>query len=149
MPRVLNECAATLAVLLAALLPLTSCKLIDQRTFAPAPEAPTPVTVRSIETRTPLVTVAPGTKLSTYEAPLRAAVRAAEARDPAVSFDVVSVVPGKGTVAEQVKAAEADRASAMDVAQALLRAGVAEGRVDLGARADPTARSPDVRVYVR
>lgn len=138
------------AVALASLLFLSGCKLIDQRTFAPAPEAALPTAAsHSIETRTPLMTIAPGTKLATYEALLRAAVHAAQSRDPAVSFDVISVVPASGTVAEQVKAAEADRASAMDVAQALLRAGVAEGRIDLGARADPAAHGPDVRVYLR
>lgn len=145
MPRLSNGCVA-----LSALLALSGCKLIDQRTFAPAPEAPSPpAPARSLETRAPLLTVAPGTKLATYEALLRAAVRTAQTRDPAVSFDVVSVVPATGGPAAQVKAAEADRASAMDVAQALIAAGVAEGRIDLGARADPTARNPDVRVYVR
>ena len=146
MPGQWNKRAAALV----ALLVLSGCKLIDQRTFAPAPGAKSPpATARSAETRTPLMTIAPGTKLATYEALLRAAVREAEARDPAVSFDVISVVPGTGTVAEQINAAEADRASAMDVAQALIVAGVAERRVALGARPDPSARGPDVRVYVR
>lgn len=146
MPKPTNQLAAALAVLLV----LSGCKLIDQRTFAPAPEAAsTGATARSTETRTPLMTVVPGTKLATYEALLRAAVREAQARDPTVSFDVISVVPGTGTVAQQIKAAEADRPAAMDVAQALIAAGVTEQRVNLGARPDPSAHSPDVRVYVR
>ncbi len=146
MPGLSNQRAAALAILLV----LSGCKLIDQRTFAPAPAAASaPVATRSVETRTPLMTIAPGTKLATYEGLLRAAVRDAQSRDPAVSFDVISVVPASGTVADQVKAAEADRASAMDVAQALQTAGVAEDRVALGARADPGAHGPDVRVYVR
>lgn len=146
--RGLNGHAAGFAALM-ALVVLSGCKLIDQRTFAPAPEASTPAASRPIETRTPLVTIAPGTRLATYEGLLRAAVHAAEARDPGVRFDVVSVVPGSGTPAEQIKAAEANRASAADVAHALIAAGVAEGRVSLGARADPSAHGPDVRVYVR
>ncbi len=136
--------------LLACLLTLSACKLIDQRTFAPAPEAAPPAAAaRSIETRAPLITVAAGTQLATYEALLGSTVRAAEARDPAVRFDVISVVPASGTVAEQIKAAEAARASAADVANALIAAGAGEERVHLGARADPTARNPQVRVYVR
>ncbi|MGA9868300.1 MAG: hypothetical protein WBQ75_17885 [Acetobacteraceae bacterium] len=146
MPGLSNQRAAALAILLV----LSGCKLIDQRTFAPAPAAPAPpAAARSAETRTALMTIAPGTKLATYQALLRTAVRDAQSRDPAVSFDVISVVPASGTLAEQVKAAEADRASAMDVAQALLTAGVAEDRVALGARVDPSAHGPDVRVYVR
>ena len=138
------------SVLLACALALASCKLIDQRTFAPAPEAaPPPAAARPIETRTPLITVAAGTRLATYEVLLRSAVRAAQARDPAVRFDVISVVPASGTVADQIKAADAARASAADVAHALIAAGVAEGRVSLGARPDPMVHGPEVRVYVR
>ncbi len=137
------------AVVLASLLALAGCKLIDQRTFTPAPEAATTTPVRSIETRTPLLTVVPGTRLASYETLLRAAVRDAESRDPSVAFDIVSVVPGTGSFAEQVKAAEADRASAADVAHALMRAGVPSGRINLGARPDPGVHSPDVRVYLR
>lgn len=138
-----------LTALLACLLALSACKLIDQRTFAPAPEAAAPAAAARIETRTPLMTIAAGTRLSTYEALLRSAVRAAEARDPAVRFDVVSVVPATGTVAEQIKAAEAARGSATEVAHALIAAGASAGRVHLGARAEPAARNAEVRVYVR
>lgn len=145
MPKPTNQLAAALAVLLV----LSGCKLIDQRTFAPAPAASSTGAAARIETRTPLMTVVPGTKLATYEALLRAAVREAQARDPKVSFDVISVVPGTGTLAQQIKAAEADRPAAMDVAQALIAAGVTDQRVNLGARPDPSAHSPDVRVYVR
>ncbi len=91
----------------------------------------------------------PGTKLATYDTLLRSAVRAGQARDPAIRFDVVSVVPATGTVAQQVAAADAVRASAADVAQALIAAGVRESRISLGARPDPTVRGPEVRVYVR
>ena len=137
------------AVALALLLAFGGCKLIDQRTFAPAPEAASATPARGIEKRTPLLTVVPGTKLASYETLLRAAVRDAQSRDPSVGFDVVSVVPGTGTFAEQVKAADADRPAAADVARALTRAGVPSDRINLGARSDPGARSPDVRVYLR
>ncbi len=147
MPSLPRPRAAALA--LHGLLALGGCKLIDQRTFAPAPEAPTPAAPRSTETRTPLISVAAGTKLATYEPLLRSPVRAAEARDPAVRFDVISVVPASGTLAEQVKAADAVRASAAEVAQALIAAGVAESRISLGARPDPTVHGPEVRVYLR
>jgi hypothetical protein len=147
MPSLPRPRAAALA--LHGLLALAGCKLIDQRTFAPAPEPTPPAAPRSTETRTPLISVVPGTKLPTYQALLRSAVRAAQARDPAVRFDVVSVVPASGTLAEQVAAADAARASAAEVAQALIGAGVPESRVSLGARPDPTAHGTEVRVYLR
>ena len=137
------------AFVLFGLLATAGCKLIDQRTFAPAPEATPPAAPTRTETRTPLISVVPGTKLATYEALLRSAVRSAEARDPAVRFEVVSVVPASETVAEQVKAADSARAGAAEVAEALIAAGAPEGRVSLGARADPTTHGPEVRVYVR
>ncbi|HJS84828.1 MAG TPA: hypothetical protein VJ779_05160 [Acetobacteraceae bacterium] len=147
MPRLSRP--RTVALVLSGLLLLAGCKLIDQRTFAPAPDATPPAAPRSTETRTPLISVAPGTKLATYQALLRSAVRAAQARDPAVRFDVVSVVPASGTLAEQIQAADALRASAAEVAQTLIAAGVAEGRISLGARPDPTVHNPEVRVYLR
>ena len=147
MPSLPRPRAATLA--LHGLLALAGCKLIDQRTFAPAPEPTVPAAPRSTEARTPLISVRPGTKLATYQPLLRSAVRAAQARDPAVRFDVVSVVPASGTLAEQVAAADAARASAAEVAQALVGAGVPESRVSLGARPDPTAHGTEVRVYLR
>ena len=147
MPRLPRPPAAALALL--GLPALAGCKLIDQRTFAPAPEPAAPAPPRSTETRTPLISVVPGTKLATYQALLRSTVRAVEARDPAARYDVVSVVPGSGTLAQQVAAADAARASGAEVAQALIAAGVAERRVSLGARPDPTTHGAEVRVYLR
>jgi hypothetical protein len=143
-----------LTALLACLLALSACKLIDQRTFAPTPEASTPKAPASAaavrtETRTPLMTVAAGTRLATYETLLRSAVHAAEARDPEVRFDVVSVVPASGTVTEQIKVAQAARDSAAELAHALIAAGASASHVHQGARADPAAHDAEVRVYVR
>ncbi len=101
-----------------ALLPvLSACKLIDQRTFAPAPEAETVSAAPAMEARKPLLTVQPGTQLGSYDNLLHYAVSRAEARDPAVQFDVVSVVPSRGDAADQIQAADAARAGAADVAQ--------------------------------
>ncbi|HEY1413507.1 MAG TPA: hypothetical protein VGF36_15280, partial [Rhodopila sp.] len=79
-----------------ALLSFTGCTLIDQRTFAPSPEAKAqpapsqpPVVVDS---RTPLVTIDYTVRSPDYGELLHAAVRAAEDRDADVQYDVVSVM---------------------------------------------------------
>ena len=140
----LSRSRATLAA--TGLLALVGCKLIDQRTFAPAPAPPSAVRV---ERRDPLITVQPGTALPSYANLLTAAVHDAETRDPAVQFDVITLVPTQGDLAAQVRAADAARASAAQVARALLDAGVGAGRIHLGARPDPSLHAPQVAVYVR
>ncbi len=147
MPTLPTLRAAALAARLAAagLLALAGCKLIDQRTFAPAPDAST----TAPDKREPLITVQPGTALPTYANVLASAVRQAEARDPAVQFDVIALVPRQGGLAEQVRAADSGRAGSVEVARALMAAGVDAGRIHLGARPDPGARTPQVRVYLR
>src|SRR5665213_1785319 len=83
-------------VLLAGL-SLTGCKLIDQTTFAPAPEAvPAKVVVPKIDQRAALVTIGYEQPDPQYQAMLSYAVHAAEARDGAVQYDVFAVVPAKG-----------------------------------------------------
>ena len=87
-----------LVTVLLALLSFTGCTLIDQRTFAPSPEAkaqpappPAPVV---IDTRTALVTIDYTQPSPDYAQLLHAAVRAAEFRYPDVQYDVISVLPG-------------------------------------------------------
>ncbi len=141
---------AQMAGLLVAL-GVTGCKLIDQTAFAPAPSALptlTPATPR-LESRAPLLTIDQGTRLTDYQALLRYAVRQAEERDPAVQFDVLGVVPDKGSPAEQVKAAEQASQAATAVARSIVGDGVDAARVHLGARANPDVSQPQVRVYVR
>lgn len=133
-----------------AVLVLSACRLIDQRTFAPAPGPPAKVAATlPAETRTPLLTVAPGTNLANYRGLLRATAHAAEERDSAVRFDVVAVVPATGTLAAQVTASEAARGEATHVARELIDAGVTAGRVELKTTTDPHVSRADVRVYVR
>ena len=76
-----------------ALLSFTGCTLIDQRTFAPSPEAkaepaPPPAPV-ALDKRTPLVTIDYTVPSPNYAELLHYAVQAAEARDADVQYDVV------------------------------------------------------------
>src|ERR1019366_4600613 len=83
-----------------ACLLLAGCALVDQKTFAPAPEAkaqpaaaPAPPAAVRFDARTPLVTIDFGGPPPSYEELLRYAVRAAEKRDGAVQYDVIAMLP--------------------------------------------------------
>ena len=127
---------------------LAGCALVDQRTFAPAPEAkaasvgaPASAQVK-VDTRTPLVSIDFSGPAPQYQELLGYAVRAAETRDREVQYDVVAVLPKASDAAQgQQEAAE--------VMQAIMRVGVPASNIHLALRADPTQSGREVRVYVR
>ena len=131
---------------LLALLSFTGCTLIDQRTFAPSPEAkaqpaphPAPVI---IDTRIPLVTIDYTDPDPDYAQLLHAAVRAAESRDADVQYDVVSVL-------KDTAEASTGQERAKGVMRAIMRDRVPASRIHLGLRTDPALAASQVRVYVR
>jgi hypothetical protein len=130
---------------------LSGCKLIDQTTFAPAPEAKTsPVLAAqqaapqsaSAEGRRALVTIAYATPNPDYQGVLRYAVSAAEARDRTVQYDVIGEVPS-------LASAEQAQRDATEVMRAIMAAGVPAARIHLGLRAEPGVAVRQVRVFVR
>jgi hypothetical protein len=129
-----------------ALLSFTGCTLIDQRTFAPSPEAkaqPAPPQAPVVlDARTPLVTIDYTVPSPDYGQLLHAAVRAAEARDADVQYDVVSVMKDTTEVA-------AGQERATGVMRAIMRDRVPPSRIHLGVRTDPALVASQVRVYVR
>jgi hypothetical protein len=129
-----------------ALLSFTGCTLIDQRTFAPSPEAkaqPAPAAAPVVlDPRTPLVTIDYTVPAPEYGELLHAAVRAAEARDADVQYDVVSVLNDTAEASTGQERAKA-------VMRAIMRDRVPASRIHLGLRTDPTLASSQVRVYVR
>jgi hypothetical protein len=132
--------------LVVALLCFSGCTLIDQRTFAPAPEAKAqsvagqaPVVVDS---RTPLVTIDYTVASPDYGELLHAAVRAAERRDADVQYDVVSMLPDVSDI-------RLGQERATGVMRAIMRDRVPPSRIHLGLRTDPALASGQVRVYVR
>ncbi|HUN43926.1 MAG TPA: hypothetical protein VMU81_26845 [Acetobacteraceae bacterium] len=131
-----------------ACLLLAGCALVDQRTFAPAPEAkaaptaaaaPAPV---KMDTRAPLVSIDFSGPPPEYQELLGYAVRAAETRDRDVQYDVVVMVPKAGDLAQ-------GQQDASEVMRSIMRDGVPAIRIHLGLRADPTLSGREVRVYVR
>jgi len=133
----------TLRPIVALALVLAGCKLIDQTTFAPSPEAkmataPAP----QADARTPLVVIRNGTPPANYQEPLRYAVHAAQARDPNVEYDVIAMLPAPNDAAQEQR-------NATDVMRAILATGVPARRVHLGLRIQQALAQPQVRVYVR
>jgi hypothetical protein len=134
-----------LAPAVLALWSFTGCTLIDQRTFAPSPEAKAqPVSQAPVvlDARTPLVTIDYTIPLPDYGELLHAAVRAAESRDVDVQYDVVSVM-------QDTSQAAAGQERAAGVMRAIMRDRVPSTRIHLGMRTDPALAAGQVRVYVR
>lgn len=129
-----------------ALLSFTGCTLIDQRTFAPSPEAkaqPMPAQPAvAVDARTPLLTIDYTVPAPDYAELLHYAVRAAEARDSGVQYDVISVLKDMSDAPEGEK-------NAAGVMRAIMRDRVPESRIHLGLRTDPALTASQVRVYVR
>ncbi len=121
------------------------CTLIDQRTFAPAPEAKAqPVSQAPVvlDSRTPLVTIDYTVPSPDYGELLHDAVRAAESRNGDVQYDVISMM--KDT--DEIRVGQ-ERATG--VMRAIMRDRVPASRIHLGLRTDPTLDASQVRVYVR
>lgn len=122
---------------------LTSCKLIDQTTFAPSPEAATAKQeAPKADPRTPLVTINYATPDPNYQDMLRYAVRAAETRAPGVQYDVIAMLPKAADMA-------AAQQRVAEVMRDIMAQGVPESRVHLGLRAALADTPQEVRVYVR
>lgn len=128
-----------------ALLTFTGCTLIDQRTFAPSPEAkaqPAPQPPVVLDTRTPLVTIDYTVPSPDYGELLHDAVRAAEARDVDVQYDVVALM-------RDTSEAAVGQERATGVMRAIMRDRVPPTRIHLAVRANPALANGQVRVYVR
>jgi hypothetical protein len=122
---------------------LTGCKLVDQTTFAPSPEAkeaaPAPP---KADPRTPLLTIGYATPNPHYEEVLHYAVRTAESRAPGLQYDVIAMLPAGGDAAQA-------QDNAVGVMRTILAQGVPQSRVHLGLRSAPANVQREVRVYVR
>ncbi len=137
------------AVRAAPALLVIGCALVDQNTFAPAPEAKPvaglggqPAEPVRVNSRRALVTIDFRSPAPAFQQLLRYAVQAAEARDANVQYDVIAMVASADAAAQ-------GQADAILVMRALISDGVPARRVHLGLRADPALPARQVRVYVR
>ncbi|MEJ0017194.1 MAG: hypothetical protein WDN25_11635 [Acetobacteraceae bacterium] len=123
---------------------LAGCALVDQTTFAPAPEPegaskPEPP---KVDPRAALLTIGYAAANANYQEVLRYAVRTAETRAPGVQYDVVALLPGGSD-------AGAAQRRAADVMRGIMAQGVPAARIHLGLRSAPADSPQEVRVYVR
>ena len=127
---------------------LAGCALVDQHTFAPAPEAKAESTATApaapvrLDARTPLVTVDFSGPSPQFQELLRYAVRAAESRRPNIQYDVVAMLPNAADLAK-------GQGDATEVMRAIMADGVPASRIHLALRADASLASREVRIYVR
>lgn len=140
------------ATLLAALA-LTGCKLVDQTTFyapkqtpaAAAKPAPPPAAPQTGA----LLTIDLTGGEPDYETQLAEAVREALAAKPDIIFQVVSMVPQKGTEVPTWDQAEAVTVWGRRVADRIAEDGVQTGQIELGLKVTPGLDHGEIRVYVR
>jgi hypothetical protein len=135
------------AVLLAL---LAGCTLIDRRTFAPAPAAPSAADLAHARLPTlPLVTIRFGATEPDYGPALTTAVQDAVARKPDATFEVMTPIPSDAPPAVQAAAARQGTEDMRGVANAIAAAGVAQDHVHLGFRGDAGTPPRQVEVFVR
>ena len=150
-PAVLRNLAGV-AVLLLAVTALVGCRLVDQTTFGAKRQKPPPdYLTQALQPgpALPLVTIVFNGGEAAYQDQLHLAVQMAEARKPDVQYDLVTVVPAKGTPAEQVATAKAGESDAVDVATEMNGLGVDPPRIHMAARTDPNVSARQLRIYVR
>ena len=127
------------------LLALGGCKLIDQTTFAPELESEQSTVAASIPSRptsqTALITIRYDTPAPAFRDQLAFAVRSVEQRRPGGQYEVVGV-------SSTADATQTGRDSAA-VMEGMVKLGVNDTRIGLGARIDPAQAVREVRVYLR
>jgi hypothetical protein len=124
-------------------LSLAGCKLVDQTTFAPSPEAnPSVPATPSVDPRTPLLTIGYDTPNPNYQELLDYAVHAAQSRVPGVEYDVIAMLPAGGDMAQV-------QHEAADVMRVIQAQHVPPERIHLGLREEPKGAPRQIRVYVR
>ena len=128
---------------------VAGCTLVDQRTFNPQAGQPArPPSEPGPSPLVPLVTIDLARANPDYAASLHQAVADAVRRKPDVQFDVITIVPGTGTTAEQVAAATGITADARAIARSINADGVDDGRIHLSARSDAGVTVRQVQVFV-
>ena len=158
--------ASTALALSFALLALTGCKLVDQKTFNPQAGVPpkpyVPPAPPAAPPAPPLIELVAGTPEDEWKTQVQDIARRALARKPEALFVVRCLVPPgppvpppAGTQGSNAQAAVPTALITLAsgdghaVMQALMDAGVPQAQVEMTAMPDSTVTKPTVRVYVR
>lgn len=123
---------------------------LANRAFASAGGvASQPARVGNLANRRPLVVIRFDREDVPYEEPLFTAVSEALNRRPSAAFDLVSVVPQRGTPAQVALSANSARRNAERVLRNLTAMGLPSDRISLSATSSNETTSSEVHVYVR
>lgn len=139
------------ALVLLALMGLAACRVVDQTTFGAKPQKPLPdMLTRALAPGppVPLVTIVFNGGQVAYADQLRLAVLMAEGRHPGLQYDLVTVVPARGTPSAQEAAAKAGNSDAIDVADEMDSLGVDPAHIHFSARTDADVDARELRIYV-
>lgn len=141
------------AVLPLAAMLLAGCKLIDQTSFAPRAEPPTPAQIAAQAAppvrRPALLTIRFSSADIDYVRPLTVAVGIAEQRRPGSEYDVIAAIPVERDPAAQSRQVALAERNAAEVLREMVRLGIPDQRIRLGAVSDPSIGVREVRVYLR
>ena len=139
------------SALLAGLLLLTGCHLVDQRDFdrhagtKPQPPPGKAVAARGPE---PLLHIVYDNPDPDYARPLAAAVQRAMAVKPDVLFTVQTLVPLAGTPDEQAQVQIAAAAAGREIAEAMVADGADQGQIEMAVKGDAGVKTKEVRIFV-
>lgn len=136
-------------LMLALLLALGGCTLIDQRSFERTPQAPAAdaATTAALPALA-LLTIRFGDNQD-WRPALRQAVEAAQSRKPDVAFQVAATVAMGATPARQDQMLRQGAADATEIANGLLALGVDPKNVHVAVRGDAGNPPREVRIYVK
>jgi hypothetical protein len=135
---------------LAALLALSGCRLVDQRTFERAPAAPTAAALaRPGLPKLPVLTIAFVVADADWRPSVHEAVRAALAHKPDAMFAVVTPIPTAAGRDAQDAFTKQGREDATAVAREVQASGATPDHVTIGLQGDAGSPRREVRIYAQ
>ncbi|MBO6783011.1 MAG: hypothetical protein JJ899_07030 [Alphaproteobacteria bacterium] len=120
---------------------------LANRAFATAAPARGPV--GTLANRRPLVVIRFDRPNVPYKEPLFSAMSEALNRRPGSTFDVVSIVPQRGTPAQVALNANQARRNAEEVVQSLVEFGLPSDRISMNSTSSGQVANNEVHIYVR
>ena len=122
---------------------------LANRAYGTAAPARGAATVGNLSNRRPLVVIRFDRPNVPYKEPVFSAVSEALNRRPGSVFDVVSIVPQRGTPAQVALNANQARRNAEQVVQTLVEMGLPSDRVSLNSTSSGQVANNEVHIYVR
>ncbi len=136
--------------LVAAVLALSACRLVDQRTFERAPTGPSAAALAQPERpKKPILTITFSNPDDDWRPSVHAAVRAAMAHQPDVHFQVMTPVPTSASRDIQDGFVKVGRTDGPMVALEVQAAGAAPDHVTVGLLGDAGSPTREVLIFVQ